>query len=210
MSYEVWNAYTQYQINDVVQYGFYAYRAIQASVNIVPTNTSYWTASSSSIVVNTSALSSTLAINGFDGGGNLNPQPNPNVLFGAGLTFNLNQTDPNTGLKLRDYQRILVSANASVDTNDAGNNSVCYISWATDAAILNTQGNIGQPVFQPARAGGDDISTYRYLNGTQVLSKNQDYDSTSTYLYVWFSKDPAYPNSRLGWWKLDVSVSPAL
>lgn len=42
MGYEVWNAYTQYTTNDVVQYLGGTYQAIQTSVNIVPTNASYW------------------------------------------------------------------------------------------------------------------------------------------------------------------------
>jgi len=158
---------------------------------------------------NASALASYSSITGFDGGGNLRNAPNPNFNGGFGITFKLDSVDSNSGLALRDYNKLVISANGYMDTNDSANNSVCIISYEVDGNFLNPQGTIGQYVYQPARTGGDDVATYRYLNGTIIITKGVNYTPQTTYLYVWFSQSPGYPNSRLGWWGLNVSINPS-
>ena len=152
-----------------------------------------------------SALSLYNSKTGFDAGGNLNNAPNVDGA-GLGLTFNISTVDPNTGLELIMFNRLLVSVNSYYTTNDQNNNSYVINSYQSDGG--GAAGTIGWYVFSPQRNGGDDPSTYKYLNGTKVLVKGVDYTNSSSFLYVSFSKNAGFPNSRLGWYGIAVSISP--
>ena len=152
-----------------------------------------------------SSLSSSLQVGGFDGGGNLNNAPTPNVNSGFGVIFSLNATDPTTGLSLSSFNRLVLTCNAYYNTNDSANNSYVICAFKSNSG---ESGTIGQYVFQSARSGGDDPATQKFLNGTRVLQKGTDYQSATTSIFVGFCKNSVFPNSRLGWFNLIVSLSP--